>query len=97
MAVTPEGKIKEYLSGRVRALGGEVRFLKWIGRNGAPDMLILLENIPPTLVETKAPEEKPRPSQLREFDRLRKYGFRVLVIDSEEQVDYEFPEDSSSH
>lgn len=97
MVTTPEGKVKEYLVERIRKLGGEVRFLKWIGRHGAPDTLVMLEDIPPTFVETKAPDQKPRPSQVREFERLRKYGFRVLVVDSEEQIDYEFPDPTSSH
>jgi hypothetical protein len=97
VVTTPEGKIKDYLCERIRKLGGEVRFLKWIGRHGAPDTLVLLDDIPPTFVETKAPGQKPRPSQVREFERLRKFGFRVLVLDSEEQIDYEFPDLASGH
>jgi hypothetical protein len=97
VAKTPEGKVKDYLVERIRKLGGEVRFLKWIGRHGAPDTLVMLKDIPPTFVETKAPEEKPRPSQVREFERLRHYGFRVLVVDSEEQIDHEFPDHTPGH
>lgn len=89
--MTPEGKIKDYLCERIRKLGGEVRFLKWIGRNGAPDTLILLQGIPATFVETKAPGAKPRPSQVREFEKLRHYGFRVLVLSTLDEIDYEFP------
>lgn len=88
---TPESRVKDHLVERVRTLGGEVRFLKWIGRHGAPDTLVLLQDIPPTFVETKAPGQKPRPSQVREFERLRHYGFRVLVLSSPEEIDYEFP------
>lgn len=33
-------------------------------------------------VECKRPEEKPRQGQLREYERLRKLGFRVEVLDS---------------
>ena len=42
-------------------------------------------------VECKAPGEKPRPSQLREHERMRALGQRVLVIDSLEQIDRHFP------
>jgi len=88
---TPEGQVKGNLVRRIRALGGEVRFVKWIGRNNAPDTLVLLDGIPPTFVETKAPGLRPRPAQEREFERLRHYGFRVLVISTPEELDYEFP------
>lgn len=89
--MTPEGKVKQYLRERVAKLGGEVRFVKWIGRNHAPDMLVLLLDVPPTLVETKAPGKRPRPGQVREHQRLSKYGMRVLVCPTTEDVDREFP------
>ena len=38
-------------------------------------------------VELKAPGAKPRPSQLREHDRMRALGQRVVVIDSLEGVE----------
>lgn len=38
-----ESKIEAHLVTRVRQLGGEVRKVKWLGRNGAPDRLVLLE------------------------------------------------------
>jgi len=37
-----ESKIEKYLVDRVKAMGGEVRKVKWIGRNGAPDRLVML-------------------------------------------------------
>ena len=37
-----EREIEAYLVQRVKELGGEVRKVKWIGRNGAPDRLIML-------------------------------------------------------
>ena len=33
-----ESTIEDYLVERVKALGGEVRKVKWIGRHGAPDL-----------------------------------------------------------
>lgn len=40
-----ESKIEAYLVKRVKALGGEVRKVQWIGRRGAPDRLVMLPNI----------------------------------------------------
>lgn len=37
-----ESDIEEYLVKRVKALGGEIRKVKWIGRRGAPDRLVML-------------------------------------------------------
>ena len=37
-----ESVIEQYLVDRVKALGGEVRKVKWIGRRGAPDRLVML-------------------------------------------------------
>lgn len=37
-----EEKIEAYLVRRVKELGGEVRKVKWLGRKGAPDRLVLL-------------------------------------------------------
>lgn len=37
-----ESDIEKYLVKRVKALGGEVRKVKWVGREGAPDRLVML-------------------------------------------------------
>lgn len=37
-----ERDIERYLVKRVKALGGEVRKVQWIGRKGAPDRLVML-------------------------------------------------------
>lgn len=37
-----ERDIEAYLVERVRELGGEIRKVKWIGRRGAPDRLVML-------------------------------------------------------
>lgn len=119
-----ESQIEKYLVERVTALGGEVRKVKWIGRRGAPDRLVMLPIpdeqeglavfaralagtglsreaeeflqriaaaletlMPPLWVELKAPGEKCRPHQIREHERMRRMGQRVIVIDSLEGVD----------
>ena len=81
-----ESDIEDYLVKRVRAMGGEVRKVRWIGRRGAPDRLVMM----PTAtiwVELKAPGKVPEPHQLREHERMRALGQRVEVVDSLQSVE----------
>lgn len=90
-----ESEIENYLVARVKALGGEVRKVKWIGRRGAPDRLVMLpirggwaRMLPRTIwVELKAPGKKVEAHQLREHRRMQAMGQRVFVIDTLEGVD----------
>lgn len=109
-----ESDIEKYLVKQVKAAGGEVRKVQFIGRPGAPDRLVMLdltravallaaeagvnedyaaqllhELIGMVLVwpELKAPGKKAEPHQLREHERMRKMGQRVVVIDSLAGVD----------
>jgi len=96
-----ERDIEAYLVKSVKALGGEVRKVQWVGRRGAPDRLVMLpahtlrerallayNDISRTIwVELKAPGKKAEPHQLREHKRMEKMGQRVVVIDSLEGVD----------
>lgn len=90
-----ERDIEKHLVARVKAMGGEVRKVQWIGRRGAPDRLVMLpaswmgrrtsgfwDSPTPIWVELKAPGVKPESYQLREHERMRKMGQRVVVIDS---------------
>jgi hypothetical protein len=95
-----ERDIERYLVQQVKALGGEVRKVEWIGRRGAPDRLVML---PPMKyhsdapivyhyarsiwIELKAPGVAPEPHQVREHARMRKMGQRVEVVDSFARVD----------
>jgi hypothetical protein len=91
-----ESDIERHLVKRVQQLGGEVRKVKWIGRSGAPDRLVMLP-LPEGVawvfpshtiwVELKAPRKKPTVVQLREHERMRAMGQRVVVIDSIEGVE----------
>lgn len=97
-----EATIEAYLDTRIKALGGETRKVKWPGRRGAPDRMVLL---PPRaygwprfflarhpLVELKRPKGGVlEPHQVREHERLRAAGFEVLVLWSIEDIDREFP------
>lgn len=85
-----ESDIERYLVKRVKARGGEVRKLRWIGRRGAPDRLVLMPKR--TLwIELKAPGERPTAGQLREHARMRRMGQQVEVIDSLEGVEVLIP------
>lgn len=94
-----ESTIEKALKDRAKALGGECRKVAWVGRSGAPDRLVMLpfklfhETVLATWVELKAPGKKPEPHQLREHERMRAMGQRVVVIDSLERIDYYFPLD----
>ena len=81
-----ESDIEDYLVRRVKAMGGEVRKVRWIGRRGAPDRLVMM----PTAtiwVELKAPGKAPEAHQLREHERMRSLGQRVEIIDSLQSVE----------
>lgn len=96
-----ERDIERHLVARVKEMGGEVRKVEWIGRRGAPDRLVMLPSFLPThgswlrentsrrtvWVELKAPGVAPEAHQLREHERMRKMGQRVVVIDSIEGVE----------
>lgn len=85
-----ERDIEAYLVKRVKLLGGEVRKVAWVGRRGAPDRLVMLPQCS-MWVELKAPGQKPRPSQVREHERMRALGQQVLVVDSIAGVDEVLP------
>lgn len=91
-----ESKIEAYLVKRVKAMGGEVRKVQWIGRRGAPDRLVMLPKTgydiewgdsPTIWIELKATGKKAEPHQVREHTRMRRMGQRVEVVDSLARVD----------
>jgi hypothetical protein len=82
-----EIEVEDYLVEQAKAIGGEVRKLRWIGRNGAPDRVIMFEG-KTIWVELKRPGTKrANPHQIREHERMRRAGQTVVVIDSFEGVD----------
>lgn len=81
-----ERTIERYLVEQVKVKGGEVRKVRWIGRNGAPDRIVMLPDLT-VWVELKAPGEKAKPHQVREHERMRRMGQRVEIVDSTERVD----------
>jgi hypothetical protein len=95
-----EADVEQYLVKRVKAMGGEVRKVAWVGRRHAPDRLVMIPDsvidktgcirwIPARsfFVELKAPGKRPRAGQQREIERMRECKLRVEVIDSLEAVE----------
>lgn len=89
-----ERDIVRYLVDSVKAKGGLVRKIQWIGRSKAPDTLLLLPTAPGALVEVKNPDSirtfpanAHERAQAREHARLRKQGVRVEVVGTFAQVD----------
>ena len=77
-----ESDIEDYLVRRANALSGEVRKVKWIGRRGAPDRVVMLPGSRLYWVELKRPGEQAEPHQAREHTRMRRLGQQVFVVDS---------------
>lgn len=98
-----ESAVEQHLVKRVTQTGGEVRKVKWIGRNGAPDRLVGWPDRHPcilegevlgwyrahqhALIELKRPKGPTKAHQEREHERLRAIGFDVRVLDTIEAVD----------
>jgi hypothetical protein len=96
-----ERDIENYLTKRVKALGGEVRKVQWVGRTSAPDRLVMLPREayvddahsciwvelknPQTI--TTFPANPHERAQAREHERMRRLGQRVEVIGTIEQIE----------
>lgn len=70
----------------VKASGGIAPKLVCPGFDGMPDRIVLLPDGHIGFVEVKAPGEKPRPLQLARHGLLRRIGFKVYVLDDEQQI-----------
>lgn len=81
-----ENKVERHLIKRVREAGGRTRKLRYIGRRGCPDRLVLLPDIF-VMVELKRPGGKLRLGQAKEVEILRASGLRVYCLDSIYDVD----------
>jgi hypothetical protein len=83
--MTPEGKIVAAIKSVVKELHGEVRKCQWVGRIGAPDLLIMLPGWH-FWVEVKAPGKKPKAHQQREHKLMAESGCEVRVYDAASAV-----------
>ena len=81
-----EKTIEQKIVTAVKKAGGICPKFVSPGFDGMPDRLLLLPHGRFAFVEVKAPGEKPRPLQLARHRLLRCLGFKVYVLDSEEQI-----------
>ena len=81
-----EKKIEKKLKTEVEKLGGVALKLANTGIDGYPDRLVLIALGKVAFVEVKAPGEQPRKLQLKRHKKLRSLGFKVYVLDDENQI-----------
>ena len=81
-----EKQIEQKLVRAVKNMGGIAPKFVSPGFDGTPDRIVLLPGGHIGFVEVKAPGEKPRPLQLSRHGLLRRLGFKVYVLDDEQQI-----------
>ena len=81
-----ERQIEQKLSLMVKRRGGICPKFVSPGFDGVPDRIVLLPEGRIAFVEVKAPGKKPRALQTSRHTLLRRLGFRVYVLDNEEQI-----------
>jgi hypothetical protein len=106
MGATPEHKVKQHLKKRVEQYGGELVFVKYIGRNFCMDTRMrfpggevavrtfgISGRVQNAWVETKAIAANGSLStgQEREIERLTSFGETVYVLNSIEAIDNLLP------
>lgn len=81
-----EKVIEKKLVQSVKSAGGIA--LKFVspGFDGMPDRIVLIPDGHIGFVEVKAPGEKPRPLQIARHALLRRLGFKVYILDDEQQI-----------
>lgn len=78
--------IEKKLTAAVKKAGGIAPKFVSPSYDGMPDRLVLLPDGIIAFAELKAPGKRPRQLQEARHRLLRSLGFRVYVIDSEEQI-----------
>ena len=81
-----EEQIEQKLVRAVKNMGGIALKLVSPSFDGMPDRIVLLPGSHIGFVEVKAPGEKPRPLQLSRHGLLQRLGFKVYVLDDEQQI-----------
>ena len=81
-----EKSIEEKLVEAAKAVGGVCWKFTSPGTAGVPDRIVLIPSGRIGFVEVKAPGKKPRPIQISRHKLLQRLGFKVYVLDSEEQI-----------
>ena len=82
-----EKQIEQKLVRAVKNMGGIAPKLVCPGFDGMPDRIVLLPGGHMGFVEVKAMGCKPRPLQEVRHGLLRRLGFKVYVLDDEQQIE----------
>ncbi|MEA4972354.1 MAG: VRR-NUC domain-containing protein [Candidatus Metalachnospira sp.] len=82
-----EKVIEQKLVTAVKKMGGICPKFVSPGLDGMPDRIVLLSPGRIGFVEVKVMGCKPRPLQLAMHGMLQRLGFKVYVLDDEEQID----------
>ena len=81
-----EKKIEEKLVKEVKRYGGKCWKFVSPGTDGVPDRIVLLHKGRIAFVELKAPGKELRPQQKKRKRELEELGFKVYVLDNEEEI-----------
>ena len=81
-----EKKIEEKLVKEVKHYGGKCWKFVSPGTDGVPDRIVLLHKGRIAFVEVKAPGKELRPQQKKIKRELEELGFKVYVLDNEEEI-----------
>lgn len=85
--MSPERKIEAHLVKLAKRYGWFCRKIRWIGRNGCPDRLLISPDGRVLWVELKAPGKRPTKLQAKEHHELVYHHQHVRVVDSIDQVE----------
>lgn len=78
--------IEQMLVKDIKVMGGIAPKFISPGFDGMPDRIVLLPGGHMAFVEVKAHGKKPPPIQMARHRLLRKLGFKVYVLDDEQQI-----------
>jgi hypothetical protein len=87
-----ERDIEKALVRKVRSLGGICEKFTSPAKRSVPDRLVSLPGGKIIFVELKAPGKVPTENQLRDHEKRRALGFKVMVVSCMEDVEM-FPEE----
>lgn len=81
-----EKQIEQKLVKAIKDMGGIAPKFVSPGFDGMPDRIVLIPDGHMAFVEVKAPGKKPRPLQQARHILLRRLGFKVYILDDEQQI-----------
>ncbi len=81
-----EKLMEQKLTKAAKHIGGVAIKIVSPGFDGMPDRMVLLPEGRMGFVEVKQPGKAPRPLQAARHRMLRRLGFKVYVLDDEEQI-----------